>query len=168
MRLILLFVMVPLIELFILLKLADLITGWRTFAIVVITGVVGATLARHQGWNVIRRLQHETRSGQLPTTTLVDALMIFVAGALLITPGILTDVVGFSLLVPMFRAIYRRWLMTWFRKRVQVQGVTASSFGGAAPFRAAPFGSDDLSRDQVIDSFVIDADSKSTNGESDR
>lgn len=156
MRLVLLFVVVPFVELFILLKLADLISGWRTFAIVVITGVIGASLAKHQGWNVIQRIQRETREGQLPTTTLVDALMIFVAGALLITPGILTDVFGFSLLVPACRSVYRRWLMAWLRKRVQVREVSPDAFRSPNSF----------TRDQVIDSFVIDAEATPSEKES--
>jgi UPF0716 protein FxsA len=146
-RLILLFVILPLVELMILLKLAEWITGLWTFALVVVTGIIGASLARRQGWSVLRRIQAETQQGQMPTTSLVDALMIFVAGALLITPGILTDVFGFSLLVPACRALYRARLITWFRQRVQVQSFTSTGqFTGEEPF----------SRSEVIDSYVVE------------
>ena len=120
MRLILLFVVVPLLELFLLLQLAEWTSGSFTFALVLLTGIVGATLARRQGWQVISRLQNELNRGELPTTTLLDALMIFVAGALLITPGVLTDVVGFSLLVPAARRAYRTLLIRWFRQHATV------------------------------------------------
>ena len=136
-RLILLFVFLPLVELMILLKLAELITGLWTFALVVVTGIIGASLARRQGWSVLRRIQAETQQGQMPTTSLVDAVMIFVAGALLITPGILTDVFGFSLLIPTCRAIYRAHLINWFRNRVEVRSYTSNgSFTEHRHFKA--------------------------------
>ena len=154
MRLILLFVFMPLIELMILLKLADLISGTWTFLLVVVTGVIGASLARRQGWSVIRKLQHEVGSGQLPTTTLVDALMIFIAGALLITPGILTDVFGFSLLIPFMRNVYRRKLMEWFRAHATV--TTFTSTGEARGPWQAPFQDPHrFERGEVIDSYVV-------------
>jgi UPF0716 protein FxsA len=152
MRLILLFVLLPMIELMLLLKLADLISGMWTFALVVVTGIVGASLARRQGWGVLNRLQGELKQGQLPTTTLVDALMIFVAGALLITPGILTDLFGFSLLVPFIRRFYRRWLMEWFRTHSTITTYSSASFrrGEHPPFRNST-----LDDDNVIDSYVV-------------
>jgi len=149
-RLILFFVVVPFVELFILLKLADLISGWYTFALVVFTGVIGASLARHQGFSVIQRLQAETQQGRLPTTTLVDALMIFIAGALLITPGILTDIFGFSLLIPGCRTVYRRWITAWLKKRVRVKGVRVDGFTEGNSY----------GRDEVIDSYVIESSTR--------
>ena len=142
MRLILLFVFVPLIELFLLLKLAEVISGGMTFLLVVVTGVIGAALARRQGWLTIAKLQDEVRQGRVPTTTMADGLMIFVAGALLITPGILTDVFGFSLLIPFCRAAYRRWLVSWFKRHAIVE--TRFSTTSTAP------------RDQIVDSYVVE------------
>ena len=150
MRLILFFVFMPLIELFLLLELAELISGINTFALVIFTGVIGASLARHQGFGVIQRLQAETQQGRLPTTTLVDALMIFVAGALLITPGILTDIFGFSLLIPVCRSVYRRWITAWLKKRVRVEGVRMDGFTQGTAENSH-------SRDEVIDSYVIES-----------
>ena len=150
MRLILFFVVVPFVELFILLKLADLISGWYTFALVVFTGVIGASLARHQGFSVIQRLQAETQQGRLPTTTLVDALMIFIAGALLITPGILTDIFGFSLLITGCRTVYRPWITAWLKKRVRVKGVRVDGFTEGNSY----------GRDEVIDSYVIESSTR--------
>jgi UPF0716 protein FxsA len=120
MRLILLFILVPFLELFLLLKIAELTSAVFTFALVVLTGVIGATLARHQGWKAITRLREELNRGQIPTAHAVDALMIFVAGALLITPGVLTDLVGFSLLIPACRRAYRSVVVRWLRHHVGV------------------------------------------------
>jgi len=146
MRLLLLFVLVPFLELFILLKLAEVISGRWTFAIVVVTGIVGATLARRQGWHVLGQLSTEVNAGKMPTTTLVDALMIFIAGALLITPGILTDIVGFSLLMPICRQVYRQVALKWFKRHVQVH---------AAVRRHSSNGEATASSSQVIDSYVV-------------
>ena len=129
MRLLLLFIAVPLVELYLLLKLAEWTSGTFTFALVILTGVVGATLARRQGWSVVSRLQRELDAGEMPAQTLVDALMIFVAGALLITPGVLTDGLGFSLLVPACRRLYRRAMLRWLREHVTVVSSNRSATG---------------------------------------
>ncbi len=122
MRILLLFIVVPLVELFLLLQLADLISGWWTFVLVIATGVVGATLARIEGLFVLQRIERELREGKLPAASLVDGLMVLVAAALLITPGILTDLVGFTLLIPPIRRLYRRAFLAWLRRRVNAGG----------------------------------------------
>lgn len=76
--------------------------------------MIGAAFAQQQGLGVLLRLRQETAKGQLPTTTLVDALMIFMAGALLITPGVLTDLFGFTLLIPWCRRRTVRHCYTGF------------------------------------------------------
>ena len=109
-RLLLLFILIPLVELALLLKLASVTTPLFTFGLVIVTGVLGASLARQQGATTFLRLQRDLSQGKIPAAALSDALMIFVAGALLLTPGILTDIFGFSLLVPLCRHAYRSWL----------------------------------------------------------
>jgi UPF0716 protein FxsA len=119
-RLVLLFVLVPLVELVLLLQLAEAITWWRTLAIVLATGVVGAWLARHEGFRVVRRIQEELAAGRMPAGAMVEGVLVLVSGALLITPGILTDLCGFLLLVPPLRRVVARRLMGAFRSRVVV------------------------------------------------
>ena len=139
-RLFFLFITVPLIELTLLLFIAGK-TNWRfTLAVVLVTGFVGAWLARFQGWQTYLRIQRELASGRMPTDSLVDAVMIFVAGALLLTPGILTDLFGISLLLPPCRRFYRHRLQQWFRSRVEVH--TANPDQPQA-------------HDQIIDSYVV-------------
>lgn len=140
----LLFIVVPLIELSLLLVLADRISWPWTLALVIFTGVLGATLARRQGFQTWQRIQQQLSSGQMPADALQDALLIFLAGALLMTPGILTDAVGFSLLIPPARSAIKRRLVAWFRQRFQVQ----SNLYGAGP---SPAG-----QDQIIDSYVVE------------
>jgi UPF0716 protein FxsA len=86
------------------------------------------------------RLRAQMNRGQLPSTELADAGMILVAAALLLTPGILTDLFGFSLLIPVCRGFYRRWLKAWFKKNVRV--MTTNNWS-------------QQSEDQIIDAEVV-------------
>ncbi len=128
-----------------LLRLKDW-TGWPlTVGLVFATGIVGATLARYQGLRCMNRVQEDLTAGRLPGDPMIDGLMILVAGALLVTPGILTDLVGFALLTPIFRSGMRRYLKHRFEASIQA---VSAQHGAASP------------RDQVIDVHVIEADSE--------
>jgi UPF0716 protein FxsA len=107
-RLLLLFIVVPLIELVLLIRLGDVIGLLPTIALVIITGAAGAALARSQGLRVLLRIREELASGRMPVTEMVDGLLIFMAGALLLTPGLLTDVVGLAVLLPGPRGYVKR------------------------------------------------------------
>jgi UPF0716 protein FxsA len=107
-RLLLLFTLVPLVELYLLIEIGGAIGVAPTIAIVIVTGVIGAALARWQGLGVLRRLQDDLSAGRPPTDALIDGLLIFVAGAVLLTPGLITDALGFLLLVPAGRAAVRK------------------------------------------------------------
>lgn len=107
-RLFLLFTLVPLIELFLLVKLGDVIGFWPTVALVVTTGALGAVLTRMEGLRVLRRAQADFQQGRVPTDRMLDGLLILVAGAVLLTPGLITDAVGFFLLVPAGRRMVRK------------------------------------------------------------
>lgn len=147
-KLLLLFILVPLVELALLLYLAD-VSSWQfTLLLVITTGVTGTLLVRSQGWRTWARIREELAAGRVPADSLLDGVLIFVAGALLLTPGILTDLLGMSLLVPWCRNYYRRRLVAWFKSRFTIQ---TSGFGSWP----APQG-----RSKVIDSFVIDQQPK--------
>jgi UPF0716 protein FxsA len=128
-RLILLFTLVPFAELALLLWLSDVTSWWVTLMLVIFTGVVGAWLARLQGFQTWMKIQQQIARGEAPAGTLVDALLIFVAGALLLTPGMLTDAVGFSLLFPPIRAALKTYLASKFRGQLVMR--TPGSTGGA-------------------------------------
>jgi UPF0716 protein FxsA len=121
--LILLFVSIPIIELMLFVKISGEIGFGPTFGLVILTGVIGAWLARWQGSRVFWRIREQLQSHQLPGDTLIDGAMILVAGVLLITPGILTDAFGFSLLIPPIRNQYRKLLKHWFRTRFKITTV---------------------------------------------
>lgn len=150
-RLLLLFTIVPLVELTLLIWLAQKTTiGW-TLGLVVATGVLGAALARHEGLRCWRRVGEEMDAGRLPGDALLDGLMILLAGALLVTPGVLTDLVGFALLVPMFRRILKRRLKSRLQARI---GVFSPMAAGPPP-TGWPTGQP-TGHDEIIDSRVID------------
>jgi UPF0716 protein FxsA len=116
-RLLLLFTIVPLVELFLLVKLGTVIGIGATVLIVICTGILGAWLARWQGLGVLRRLTEDMNQGRLPADALIDGLLILIAGAVLLTPGLITDGLGFLLLVPQGRAVVRRLITARFEKR---------------------------------------------------
>ena len=110
-RLLLLFVALPAAELALLIELGKRVGTGATLALIVATGIVGASLARRQGLGVLAVFQRETAAGRLPASTLVDGVIILLAGALLVTPGILTDAFGFLCLAPAFRRLVKRKLL---------------------------------------------------------
>ncbi len=107
----LLFLLIPLVEIYFLIQVGRVIgAGWTVF-FVVFTAVLGAALLRAQGLSTLARVQHSLEQGRLPAVALLEGLMLLVAGALLLTPGFVTDAVGFLLLVPPLRREAARWLI---------------------------------------------------------
>ena len=120
--LLVLFIALPLAELALLLKVKDYLHLGGTLALVILTGAVGVSLARWQGLQVLARLRGELARGRMPAPELVDGFLILVAGALLVTPGLITDSVGFFLLVPPGRAALKRWVRRVLERKMR-QGV---------------------------------------------
>jgi UPF0716 protein FxsA len=133
----LLFVALPLVELMLLLRVGDLIGPLYTLGLVVCTGVVGASLARWQGMRVLASLRAETAAGRLPTGPILEGVLLLVAGAFLITPGVITDVAGFLLIIPPSRRVVVAGLRRWGRDRFQV--VDGGPLGGG-PLGGGPLG----------------------------
>jgi UPF0716 protein FxsA len=140
-----LFVVLPFVELALLLKLADL-TNWKvSLLVVVVTGVAGALLIRNFGWLTYRRIQTELDAGRVPADALLDALFIFVAGVLLLTPGMLTDVLAILFLIPLTRHGFKWLLLRWIKSHFRLQSFTAA---GAATEE----------RSRIVDSYVVHRD----------
>lgn len=119
-KLLLLFVTVALTEIVLFIEIGSRIGTWMTLLIVAGTAILGASLAHQQGLKTWRRIQAKLSSGIMPDTELLDALVILVAGAMLLTPGFLTDAVGFLLLYPGTRQMIKRWLRRQLSQRVQL------------------------------------------------
>jgi len=115
----LLFIGLPLIEMAILIKLGEVFGFWPTIWLVVITGFLGASLAKQQGFSALTRIQQEMQNGRLPASEMTDGLLILIGGIVLLTPGLLTDIAGFALLVPQFRQLIKSWLASAFKAKMQ-------------------------------------------------
>lgn len=117
--LVLLFTCVPVMELYFLVQASGHIGFFNTVFIVILTGVIGAALAKSQGLSLLSEVQKKTQSGQLPTDTLVEGLLVFGGGLLLLTPGFFTDALGFSMVLPWTRKVYREILKRYFKAKVR-------------------------------------------------
>jgi len=118
-QLMLLFILVPLIELAILVYLGLLIGPWYTIIIVVATGIIGAYMARNQGMATLAKIRGSVERGVMPSRELFEGLLVLIGGLMLLTPGIITDIIGFLLLVPQTRRPISWWLRRWIRRRLE-------------------------------------------------
>ena len=99
-----------------------------TLALVILTGFVGAYLARMQGMRTMLRVRSQLQQGMMPAEDLIDAVIIFVAGIVLLTPGLLTDIAGLLLLFPATRFHFKRWLRKKFDQWMQNPNVSIRSY----------------------------------------
>jgi UPF0716 protein FxsA len=128
--LLLLFFTVPLVEIYVLLEVGGVIGPLPTIALVVLTAVIGAGLIRAQGLATLGRVQQQLEHGELPAVGIIEAALLLVAGALLLTPGFVTDTIGFLILVPPLR----RWAVEAFiARRLVVTGGTSGQGGQSDP-----------------------------------
>jgi UPF0716 protein FxsA len=118
-RLLLLFILVPALELGILMEIGRHLGTLPTLALIVSTGTLGAFLARLQGLSALKAARAQMERGELPAGSLADGVLILVAAALLVTPGVLTDAAGFLLLVPRVRGRIKVALLERFRRSVE-------------------------------------------------
>lgn len=112
------FLVVPFLELFVILKVGGAIGALNTIGLLVLVSAVGAWLVKREGLGVLRRAQARIRAGGVPGTEVIDGVLILFAGALLLTPGFLTDAVGVLLLVPPARAGIRATATNRLRRRI--------------------------------------------------
>ena len=109
-KLFLAFTIIPIIEIFLLIEIGSMFGALTAVTLVILTGFLGAFLARMQGLQTLYRIQESLRAGRMPSGDLLDALMIVIAGLVLLTPGFLTDSAGFLLLIPATRNSIKYWL----------------------------------------------------------
>ena len=142
------FVLVPLIELYILLEVGAVIGAGVTFLIIIATAFIGTRLVKQQGTSTWQSIQQQMQQGQLPAERLFDGICILVSGVLLITPGFLTDIVGMLLLTPPFRsAMYQQ-----VGRHIKVKAASAQhgSFDRSA-FQQSPFEQQSPFKQQGVD-----------------
>lgn len=117
--LVLLFTVVPVVELAVLLKVGRYIGILNTISIVLLTGIAGAILARSQGLKIIKKIQDDLNMGIVPADKLIDGAMILSGGLLLLTPGFITDFAGFMILIPYTRGLVKNWVKRKIKDRFQ-------------------------------------------------
>jgi len=108
-KLFLAFTLIPVAEIYLLMTVGSAIGVMTTLAIVILTGLLGASMARMQGARTMMEVRESIARGIMPAEELLDAVIIFVAGVLLLTPGFLTDLMGLFLLFPDTRRIFKRY-----------------------------------------------------------
>lgn len=128
-RLFLLFTVVPLLELYFLIKIGGSIGALNTVLILIATALIGAILIRWEGMRTLKDITETFGEGRVPAEQMVDGLLILAAGVLLITPGVLTDVAAVLLLIPLTRRILKRWLRSRLERSV-ASGRTRLYFHG--------------------------------------
>ncbi|MGC1853681.1 MAG: FxsA family protein [Solirubrobacterales bacterium] len=146
-----LFIVVPIVELYVIIQIGGLIGVWPTLALLLADALLGSLLLRHQGRGAWRRFNQALAEHRFPAREVADGLMIAVGGTLLLTPGFLTDIVGLLLLIPPTRAIARRVLRGYVTRRFFVVGVGGSQ-------RTQPQGQNSAGRPHDIDGTAEEID----------
>lgn len=117
-KLFLIFVIIPLIELGVFIKIGTVIGVLYTFALIFFTAIVGAYMVRMEGLSVFYRFQENLTKGTFPQEEIFDGALILLAGALLITPGVLTDITGFLLVFPLSRGVVKKIIRRYIKKKI--------------------------------------------------
>lgn len=127
-RLLALFLVLPVVELALLVQVDQWIGFWPTIGLILATGLVGSLLARHEGLSVWRRFNQRLAQKGLPGQELLDGVIILIAGALLITPGVLTDLLGFIGLFPFTRTVIRKMVLKRIDRAIQRGNISVVGF----------------------------------------
>ena len=124
------FLVVPIVEIYVIVQVGQVIGAVPTVVLLLVESLLGAWLVRHEGSRAWRTLQTAVATGQLPTRELSDAALVLIGGTLLLTPGFVTDVVGFFFVLPFTRPVARRALAAYVARRARVQVARFGGFGG--------------------------------------
>ncbi|SRR5690554_5775657 len=113
------FILVPILEIYVLISAGKIIGVWPTIGLIILTGMAGAYLLRTQGADVLRRINMSLNQGELPKEDIIDGAMIFCGGLTLFTPGFCTDILGFAMIMPLTRPWLKKWMKHYFKRRVE-------------------------------------------------
>ena len=141
-KLVILFTVIPILELLILIELGGHIGVLNTILLIFITGVVGAALAKSEGRQILMEIQKEMSFGRMPGDALISGLSVLLGGAMLITPGVFTDVVGFFLVIPFTRIFLIKLIKSQIKSMIKEGNVNVyygNSFHGKKDSHNSPF-----------------------------
>lgn len=145
------FVVVPLVEIWAILQVGQLVGPWWTIALLVLDSIVGAWLVKREGGRAWRALQEALQRGRMPAREIADGALILMAGTLMLSPGFVLDVVGLLLLLPVTRPVARRLLTTAVERRLVVGPAFGSRFGSGHGSRPGPGPEGPVVRGDVVD-----------------
>ena len=127
-KILILFVMVPVIELYILIEVGKKIGSLSIIGIIILTGIIGAYLVKSQGFMILRKIQNDLNEGIMPGDSLIQGAIILAGGILLLTPGFVTDIVGFIFLIPVSRNIVKKYLLKWLQGKIKEGNIYFKEF----------------------------------------
>ncbi|KPJ98445.1 MAG: hypothetical protein AMK71_11355 [Nitrospira bacterium SG8_35_4] len=127
-KLFLIFAVVPLIELGILIKIGTHIGTLNTISLVILTAAIGAYMVRQEGIGVVSRIQQTMQEGQFPAEELINGAMVLIAGALLLTPGVFTDLIGFLMVIPVSRNVIKNIIKKYIEKKISSGDIHINRF----------------------------------------
>ncbi|WP_339770576.1 FxsA family protein [uncultured Paraglaciecola sp.] len=132
-KLFLLFVLIPIVEISLLISVGEQIGGWNTVAIVIATALIGSYIVRQQGLTTLINAQQKMQHGEIPGQEVAEGLLLVIAGVMLVTPGFVTDFIGFLFCLPMTRPLIAKGLLSKLQMQVvsQAQGGFNAQQGSA-------------------------------------
>ena len=117
-KLLALFIIVPVAELYILIEVGKRIGSITTIGIIILTGIFGAYLVKNQGFTILRKIKNDLNAGIMPGDSLIQGVIILVGGILLLTPGFFTDILGLIFLIPLSRNVVKKYLLKWLKGKI--------------------------------------------------
>ncbi len=151
----LLFVVLPVLEIYVLIQVGQVIGAWWTVLLLIADGLLGSWLMKHEGTRAWRSLGEALESRRMPARELADGALILIGGTLLLTPGFVTDIFGLFFILPFTRPVARRWL-TRFLARKLLTGPGAPGFGAFPPGPEDPRTRQRPGPDSVVQGEVVD------------
>jgi len=127
-KLLILLIVVPVVELYILIEIGQQIGAFTTIGIIVLTGIVGAYLVKNQGFMVLKKIQYDLNQNILPGDSLLQGIIILAGGIFLLTPGFITDIIGFIFLIPISREIVKKYLLIWLKRKIDSGNINIDNF----------------------------------------
>ena len=159
--LVLLFIVVPIAELYVIIQVGELIGVWPTLMLLLLDAIVGSWLLKHEGRAAWRRFNQALAEKRIPAAEVADGFLVILGGALLIAPGFITDIFGILFLIPPTRALARKVLYRFTVGRVAIVGVPVGSVGGFGRGRGgpgAPTNGANRSYDYDVEAEEVDVD----------
>jgi len=127
-KLLILFVIIPVTELYILIEVGKRIGSVATISIIIFTGILGAYLVKNQGFMILKKIQNDLNDGIMPGDSLIQGAIILAGGILLLTPGFVTDILGFIFLIPVSRNVIKKYLLKWLKGKIKEGSIYYKEF----------------------------------------